>query len=1175
MKQYIKLVILCCVLGFWGMHSKAQTTTILTDNTSWQVYNGPGAPATGWQTTWPSTGWSAPALVTGCGSGLGAGYGSMIMPNWATGGTLATAYFITQFTLSSIDKVLVNNLCLGDDYVSVWINGHQIVNNYYGSGVNSVYNSNINKLFLNCGVNYLAIVVQNTQANCFFLQNKLDIIGGQIVPNVYKTLTCNDVFNFDVASYNNFPSGSTYTSVWNDGTTGNTRTFTAANSSGTYTCSTSYNGCILIKKVVLTVNTTFNYTGTISGAATTTCKDAPQTYSISNPQSLTGTAYTWTISPAGPVLTPSGNSVSIDFSTQPLNTNTTYTLSCKVDYGACSQTITYTINTSCSETCTCCDASYLPTHVFQKEITPSLSNPDPKAIYTGNNGNSNLLIGSSSNSDFCIAEISQYGNLMLGKSYSSGNNITVTDFVESVAASNGKVVIGHAANSLYVFELNPDGTPHATRKLGITFPNSTGHIVEAVSIVKTDAGYFGGVQTPYGYGVLVNKYNPTAQTNEVYLVGIPSTSWSGFWIKKINLVTTGTYSFHAHKLMPVNSSYQTTDFIILGQLTYGGNNHAGVILDTKFNCFGTGGGVTDQRISTEIYFNGCVFYDEYGTPTGMAFAGCNNATSFDKNSNIALLRTGMDLNLTGGEIRKTIQHYMFAGLGILPIGTEGHVAVMLQSGARSPHTPEYFYHSIELDANLDVPAGETLHTLNRYNCLNTHNEYVQAKTLFASAPASDAGFVMLGMGHNGVVLHKTDLDMNGGCNTQLAVKTAPFSGCQVSHGDFSTPSKSTFTFSVTANDPTFQFDCCSAGPGNQWDPCESFNTDDINIDYSTDKIEYPESETVNFNVTGTYDPDLVDHFEWFMGDGTTGSTTGTTYSHNFSTDVDQTYTNYLTVHFKNGCTKDIGHFLTVYPCGLPPVICNKTVYIPCTSTINPELHSINDFDCPNCRFEAGRAIISGWTLTAGGADWATYTKTCFDPVYCCSCIFNITIKKGTYYTASISVKGTTVVNLNGLMPCLGAHSPGYYTIQSQVQGSLVWTPVSDPSGFYVSCEGAIMPTQVFIIEATGPDGCKCRLELTIYCTGGAGSQAATKGFRIYPNPAVTWFEVERPSSAKTHASVVEIHDLYGRLLATHRMEAGELHKEIDVASIPQGVYLVTIRYGDQVEMVQKITVLRN
>jgi PKD repeat protein len=64
--------------------------------------------------------------------------------------------------------------------------------------------------------------------------------------------------------------------------------------------------------------------------------------------------------------------------------------------------------------------------------------------------------------------------------------------------------------------------------------------------------------------------------------------------------------------------------------------------------------------------------------------------------------------------------------------------------------------------------------------------------------------------------------------------------------------------------------------------------------FTVDQVDGPSPLTVNFDGSGSYDPDgTVEAYSWNFGDGTSG--TGVTTSHTFTTTTDKTYTVRLTV----------------------------------------------------------------------------------------------------------------------------------------------------------------------------------------------------------------------------------------------------------------------------------------
>lgn len=339
------------MVAFWGQNLNVQAQTFVTNTTDWLVYNGTGAPSAGWQTTWPTSGWIAPGLnACGWAPSLGSGAQKIVHPSY-TGATVpGTTYYIMKFNMTQIDNVSsIWDQCLADDSVSLWINGQPIITNFNGAGSLSQTVTSINRYFLNCGDNYIAAQVNNTQPGCFFLENILSISVGIGPGTTVRNLTCQDnCTTLDMPAIIGLVPGHPNSSVWSDGTTGSVRTFCIPDN-GLYKCTTTYHGCDLIRNVQINVNNSFTFTGNVSGQGVASCKDYYVPFSINNPENLSGLTYEWNIYPAGPTVYPDDDEAYVDFTN--ISTNMSYNLKCTVNYNGCIKIIEKPISLRCDELC--------------------------------------------------------------------------------------------------------------------------------------------------------------------------------------------------------------------------------------------------------------------------------------------------------------------------------------------------------------------------------------------------------------------------------------------------------------------------------------------------------------------------------------------------------------------------------------------------------------------------------------------------------------------------------------------------------------------------------------------------------------------------------------------------------------------------------------------------------
>ena len=89
--------------------------------------------------------------------------------------------------------------------------------------------------------------------------------------------------------------------------------------------------------------------------------------------------------------------------------------------------------------------------------------------------------------------------------------------------------------------------------------------------------------------------------------------------------------------------------------------------------------------------------------------------------------------------------------------------------------------------------------------------------------------------------------------------------------------------------------------------------------FTVDRVDGPSPLTVNFDGSGSYDPDgTIEAYSWDFGDGTSG--TGITTTHTFSSSTDRTFSVKLTVTDNGGRTHSMSGFVVVYGSGSGAVL---------------------------------------------------------------------------------------------------------------------------------------------------------------------------------------------------------------------------------------------------------------
>jgi hypothetical protein len=94
----------------------------------------------------------------------------------------------------------------------------------------------------------------------------------------------------------------------------------------------------------------------------------------------------------------------------------------------------------------------------------------------------------------------------------------------------------------------------------------------------------------------------------------------------------------------------------------------------------------------------------------------------------------------------------------------------------------------------------------------------------------------------------------------------------------------------------------------------------------------------------------------------------------------------------------------------------------------------------------------------------------------------------------------------------------------------------------------------------------------IIITGNEDEIVSNDRFAMYPNPAKDKLHVELFNQAKT-ASKIEILDLHGRALKQIALDGFNTRKEISMAGLSSGVYLVKVHFGQQVST-QKLLITK-
>jgi hypothetical protein len=578
----------------------------------------------------------------------------------------------------------------------------------------------------------------------------------------------------------------------------------------------------------------------------------------------------------------------------------------------------------------CCPVQSSTTNAYQSSYnfydnanTSQAYDGRPVALFKGTNNHSYVLkqFTNLSSNDFGITELDHEGNMVDVRMYTSTDGFLATDMIESITP-NGKIVIGHKNNKLYIMEINPDGTVSTNRRI-VTLPNSTGSTLEATSIVRS---YYNNGAS-WGYGILVNL-RASNNFNRVYLVGCLS-NINFFWVNEVQYIQNSTSEFHAHKLMAYTDNGETSNFIVMARVSVGTLNK-GVIVDTKLNFGGAPGGTPVRRVTNNIYFSGAVI-----PYVGYVFAGSTNPVSFNTTANAAFLRTDFSLGLVA---EKTFKSYRMEALNVVPSPSTGNPVFLLMSMDLVGSTNPYFYHLLELDQNLAVISGRNIRTLDKYQNLNNdHDPYISCKTMLTET--DEGGYTVLGQeeGSNDFYITKTGSNLLVNCSSNFEPKMDDDVDGFVQNSYVNLVSSSTSALTLTEQGRNMSRTCCNERTGTPTPFKCNFYIAAQNISYTTGTSDLYSGNVITFEALGNFDPSEVDHYEWDFGDGTIITSTTNPVTHIFNTPVDQSYTVNLTIHYKNGCVKNYYNVTTIYICVDPVTTkyCHRIIY-ECELMYDPE-----------------------------------------------------------------------------------------------------------------------------------------------------------------------------------------------------------------------------------------------
>jgi hypothetical protein len=160
----------------------------------------------------------------------------------------------------------------------------------------------------------------------------------------------------------------------------------------------------------------------------------------------------------------------------------------------------------------------------------------------------------------------------------------------------------------------------------------------------------------------------------------------------------------------------------------------------------------------------------------------------------------------------------------------------------------------------------------------------------------------------------------------------------------------------------------------------------------------------------------------------------------------------------------------------------------------------------------------------------------------------------TVYQTSVNISGAKPVVCEGQYITLTASGANYYT----------WSPpgsVSDTVSFIAS------GVSTYSCMAVGPGNCKTTTVVSITsmdCTG-IENHSSLAGLSVSPNPASETLFFSNPSAP---ISSVMIRDISGRQI--YQQDISSSAAQIDISSLPKGIYLVEVRSSDATKTVKLI-----
>jgi len=811
-----------------------------------------------------------------------------------------------------------------------------------------------------------------------------------------NAIICNGSEMYTFNGCTNFPAFTNY--QWNiNNTSGNLEAsfngssvgtgvnidYANATANNTYdlTVTATHRGCTFTSPALPVTHSLPAFSGIVTGPGFISCNSQSGIYSISNPDNITINSYLWTISPSGPTITNGSTSMpSVNFSTG--TASGVLTLTCHIDIGGCivERQITIQVEDCCPINNTSTNEYQSSYNILDKSNTNQAYIGKTLAIFTSSN-NHTMVLQNMTNitpASFTISEMNTQGQTLNNQIYTpTPNTFEATDMIESHTA-NGKIVIGQRNNNLYLLDISPTGII-SNQKI-ITLPNSNNCTIEATSVVKS---YYTG--NAYGYAILVNLKD-ASNNNRVFLVGCYG-NFSAFWYRELAYSQTNV-GFHAHKLLGYTDySGNTGTFIVLGKVLGGGVTR-GVIMDTKITYYG-GTGTPVMRVSDNIYFSGAVMPD-----SGYVFGGSDNATSFSSTASAAFLRTDFNLNMT---FEKTLSEYRMEALNVITSASSGNPIFLLLSKDLSGSANLYYYHLLELDMNLAVITGKNIQTLNQYkNNNNDHDPYVACKTLLDRT--AEGGYIIAGQEETGFdfVLCKTGNNLIGRCNTSFVPTVVNHINGFKTNAYLPSTSNPTISSVLLVNLSNIDMErvCCNIREGGIFSKCSNYKPAQ-NVHYTPVGIDFFTGAPVVFEAMGDFSSSDVDYYEWNFGDGTTyTSSTDPHTTHIFtipSGSNSATYTVNLTIHYKNGCTKNYVNVITINRCLTPTseTTCHKTIYI---CDVAPDPEGVIP-DCADCypSNPSNPIELSPLELVSSVNGITSYRREIINRDNCNKCIFTFDI----------------------------------------------------------------------------------------------------------------------------------------------------------------------------------------